>query len=1174
MNTRDTSQKNVPSLGDNKKDFENIVKLYLENSSLRQNNKVNELEIRFGTNPKVSTPISKINYDNVIKYLYSNGFKIENKEGIQMLRIQNEYTDGRSGLTKISNTRAEITGSDLIQEYCRSNNIQKVIDQPNTTFNKLKFTQKMPAEVNGTRLKKVDFEDFNFRVSYQVEQDFNVHSNFSRNIISKWENSLKIFRCMNRIRFYHDEYPIFADLSIVKTSKKSNKVPVPKYTIQEADVFNGLEHYEIELEVDNSRIGTGTKYGNLTDGHVFLMKAIRKCIRVILSGLQGTNYPISYQIQNDLIHSYMKLIHKDTYQSRRIYPKDFIGPSSYTLQIENIVKNNENTNIPNIRYDYTVTDKADGARCLLYIANDGKIYLIDTNMHIIFTGVETHNKEQFNSLLDGEYITKNKVGNNIHLFMAFDVYYVNEQCTREFMFYPKDEDAENKYRLKILYQFINELKPVSILDNKSNAEVKRVECKNIHNFQIKCKMFYHITKYTDENGVEVNKDIFSACNEILSKTMDETYEYNTDGLIFTPAYTAVGADTEGAPAGPLNKYTWPLSFKWKPAEFNTIDFLVTTKKDNSNKEEVHHIFQDGSNLNESQSIIQYKTLILRCGFDEKKHGIINPCQAIIEDNELSKNNMDNEDSYKPVPFQPTEPYDPNAYLCNIKLQQQGTQLYMMTEENEYFEENMIVEFKYVMDNEEGWKWVPLRVRYDKTNELRSGLRNYGNAYHVANNNWYSIHNPITNEMISTGLNVPETYNNDEVYYNRSNNDTNTKSLREFHNLYVKSKLITGVSNRGDTLIDYAVGKAGDLAKWLHNNLDFVLGVDVSKDNIHNQLDGACTRYLKAKAKYNNIPRALFVVGDSSLNIRNGSAFNSTKEKQIIDAVFGSGPKDMSLLGKGVYKDYGVANTGFTISSCQFALHYFFENKNTLLSFIKNLSECTKVNGYFIGTCYDGKKIFNELNTLNNGESISINKNDNKIYELTKLYDQTGFPDDDLSLGYPINVYQESINKTFREYLVNFNYFSKIMEDYGFILISKEDANQMNLPNGSGLFNELYTYMEEELKIETTKKHIYKSAMYMSPEEKRISFMNRYFIFKKVRNVNTNLINNIHQLKENQAEDQKNNEEFEQSESVEKEIKKKEKNIPKKTNKKLLLKQFTPPDDSDIKYSEKMVRIKE
>tara|TARA_B110000967_G_scaffold4816_1_gene4767 strand:- start:3895 stop:7410 length:3516 start_codon:yes stop_codon:yes gene_type:complete len=1171
MDTTDTSRKNIPAVTDKKKDFENIVKLYLENNSLRQNNnKTNELEIRFGTNPKISTPISKINYDNVIKYLYSNGFQIENKEGIQMLRIQNEYTDIRSGLTKISNTRAEINGSDLIQEYCRSNNIQKVIDQPNTIFNKLKFTQKMPAEINGERLKKVDFEDFNFRVSYQVEQDFNVHHNFSRSIISKWENSLKIFRCMNRIRFYHDDYPIFADLSIVKTSKKTNKVFIPKYTIQEADVFNNLEHYEIELEIDNNRIGTGTKYDTLPK----LMVAIRKCIRIVLSGLQGSNYPISYQIQNDLIQSYMKLIHTENFQSRRIYPKDFIGPSSYTLQIENIVKNNENTNIPNICYDYTVTDKADGIRCLLYVANDGKIYLIDTNMKIIFTGVETHNKDYFNSVLDGEYITKNKVGNNIHLFMAFDIYYVNEQSTREHMFYPKDEDAENKYRLKILYQFINELKPVSILDNKSNAEVKRVECKNIHNFQIKCKMFYHISKYTDENGNIVDKDIFSACNEILSKTKDDTYEYNTDGLIFTPAYTAVGANKEGDPAGPLNKYTWPLSFKWKPAEFNTIDFLVTVKKDSSDKEEVRHIFQDGSNLNEVHSIIQYKTLILRCGFDEKKHGIINPCQAIVEDTEIKQSNMDNENNYKPVPFQPTEPSDPTAYLCNIKLQEHGTQLYMMTEENEYFEENTIVEFKYVMDNEEGWKWVPLRVRYDKTNELRAGLKNYGNAYHVANNNWYSIHNPITNEMISTGLNIPETYNNDEVYYNRSNDDTNTKSLREFHNLYVKSKLITGVSNRGDTLIDYAVGKAGDLAKWLHNNLDFVLGVDVSKDNIHNQLDGACTRYLQTKKKYNNIPRALFVVGDSSLNIRNGSAFNSTKEKQIIDAVFGSGPKDISLLGKGVYKEYGIANTGFNISSCQFALHYFFENKTTLLSFIKNIAECTKINGYFIGTCYDGKKIFNELNTLNNGESISINKNDNKIYELTKLYDQTGFPDDELSLGYPINVYQESINKTFREYLVNFNYFMKIMEDYGFVLISKEEANQISLPDGSGLFNELYTYMEEELKMDSKKKHMYKSAIYMSPEEKRISFMNRYFVFKKVRNVDTKLINNIH-LKDNLGDERVPEDKKEDDKTDEKEKEEKnKKNIPKKTNKKLLLKQFTPPDDSDIKYSEKMVRIKD
>ena len=46
----------------------------------------------------------------------------------------------------------------------------------------------------------------------------------------------------------------------------------------------------------------------------------------------------------------------------------------------NIVNKEEETNIPNIRKNYTVTDKADGARKLLFVAQNGKLYLITTNM--------------------------------------------------------------------------------------------------------------------------------------------------------------------------------------------------------------------------------------------------------------------------------------------------------------------------------------------------------------------------------------------------------------------------------------------------------------------------------------------------------------------------------------------------------------------------------------------------------------------------------------------------------------------------------------------------------------------------------------------------------------------------------------------------------------------------
>ena len=87
-------------------------------------------------------------------------------------------------------------------------------------------------------------------------------------------------------------------------------------------------------------------------------------------------------------------------------------------------------------------------------------------------------------------------------------------------------------------------------------------------------------------------------------------------------------------------------------------------------------------------------------------------------------------------------------------------------------------------------------------------------------------------MISSGDNIPDYIEefgeeengeaNEGVYYNRRDvNDKRTKSMRDFHNLYVKNKLIRAVSNRNDTLIDYAVGKGGDLPKWIYAKLGFV-----------------------------------------------------------------------------------------------------------------------------------------------------------------------------------------------------------------------------------------------------------------------------------------------------------------------------------------------------------------
>tara|TARA_B110000285_G_scaffold222356_1_gene276430 strand:- start:3149 stop:6652 length:3504 start_codon:yes stop_codon:yes gene_type:complete len=1133
LNKMPDDDKPVRTMKQKKDDFERVVGQYLEsNPMISRQNKMNELEIRFGTNPKVSRPINKMDYDNVIKQLYACGFKPENKQGNQILRIQNEYIDNRTGQLKMSNIRAEIVGTDLIQEYCRTNNIQKVIDMPSTLFNKIKFTQKMSAMDNeGKYIRKYDMEDFNFRVSYQTEQDYNIQSGVARNIISKWTDSKKMFRSMNRVRFYHDEYPIFADISIIKSSKRMNRVPIPQYTIQDADVFTGQETYEIELEIDNTKVGTGTLYDNVSR----LMIDLRKCIRIVLSGLQESKYPISYSEQDHILYSYMRLIRGGNYQMKRIYPKDFIGPGSFTLQLENIIEPKEDSNIVNVRNNYCVTEKADGDRKLLYISDTGKIYLIDTNMRVIFTGSKTNEKTIFNSLLDGEHIREDKHSKYLNLFAGFDIYYVNGKSVREYPFInyltseeitemeENDKKVVKKYRLELLSELIDLLKPISILETSNNDEIQPKENKRSNDLIVKCKGFNSSIEYGT---------IFGACSKKLSDITDGLFEYNTDGLIFTPMDLPIGGTEINGNSGPLYKSTWDRSFKWKPAEFNTIDFLVSIKKDKTGRDEVHHIFQEGRNLEGNQEVIQYKTLILRCGFDERKHGYMNPCQDILNDKLPSPEDLDNEETYKPVPFQPTNPYDENAHLCNIILKGDETNMYMMTEENEYFEDDTIVEFKYVMDNDDGWRWVPLRVRYDKTSELRAGMKNYGNAYHVANNNWHSIHQPITDNMISTGENLPEYESNDDVYYNRSNDETSTQGLRDFHNLVVKKNLIMSVSEQDDTLIDYAVGKAGDMSKWIRSKLKFVFGIDVSPDNIHNQIDGACARFIRANKKYSKMHKALFVTGNSSRNIRTGDAVDTDKDKQIIKSVFGNGPKDISLLGKGVYNQYGVAETGFNVSSCQFAMHYFFENKTTFHNFIRNVAECTKINGYFVGTCYDGKTVFKMLENKNKNESITIIKNDRKIYEVTKLYDKTGFPDEEMSLGYDINVYQESINKVFREYLVNFDYLIRIMDDYGFIVVTKEEAIALGLPDGTGMFSELYSALEEEIKQNPNRKNDYGKALYMSPEEKQISFMNRYFAFKKVRSLDVKKMSEIILNKEdstrtildNILEDEKNTDE--------------------------------------------------
>ena len=1157
------------------KEFDNMAQMYFGLINMPQQDKYYEMEVKFGT--KGIKQLTKNDYDNVVKTLMSLGFTTSNPIGESSLRVNCQFLDSTTGKFKMSDLRTEINGLTNVENYCKSNDI-KSIYKTNPTA--IYFNSKKPYFLpNNKKVMPINFDDFNFRVTLNTEEK--AKEGLKNFVLENWRKSKKEFRYLNRVTFKHPDYPVVVDLSITKSGTKAKDSRgftniVPVYTLEESNIFNNPESYEIEIEVDKNKVGYGTFYKSPTD----LTNGIRKVIKYVLSGLQGTMYPISYPEQDKILRDYMKMIWQDEYDpSKKIRSMNFIGPNSITLQLTNVAPIDENTNIPNIRKDFVVTDKADGERHLMFIAHDGKIYFITTNMDVKFTGAKTTSEECFNTLLDGELISHDKKGKFINLYAAFDIYYLKKRDVRSYPFLPKDTDEDfYKSRYYLLDHISKNIKPISIMDNSKPSTGKETlaeimaKIKNsiVSPIKYEMKKFFPMSK---------KQTIFEGCKTILQKEKQGLFQYETDGLIFTHAYYGVGSNVVDK-AGPKTKITWEYSFKWKPPQYNTIDFLVTTVKASNGDDVIKSIFEDGISASNSVQYNEYKVIELRCGFNEKTDGFINPCQNIIDD-ELPEYKPRFEekqaDDYMPKRFYPTEPYNPNAGIANIilKADDAGSKR-MYTKEGEAFGDNTIVEFSYDLDAEEGWRWVPLRVRYDKTSKLMRGEKEYGNSYRVCNENWKSIHpsGRITEDMLETGLGIPSVSVSEDVYYNTPAGKMKTESLKNFHNLYVKKMLISGAVKQGDTLIDFACGKAGDLSKWIAAKASFVFGVDYSKDNLENRLDGACVRYLKSRKINKHVPYALFAHGNSAFNIKDGSALLNDRAKQIAAAVFGNGPKEADKIGKGVARQYGKGDNGFNVSSCQFAMHYFFETPDTLKGFLRNVTECTKLGGYFIGTCYDGNLMFKELSKIKTGESIQLVDEGKKIWEVIKGYDADTFDDNSSSIGYRIDVFQESINQYISEYLVNFDYFDRLMDSYGFKLIDREEAQEMGLPEGSGLFSELFINMLDEIKRNKYKEKMFGEAPNMTSFEKKISFLNRYFMYKKIREVNVEKLN-LELGEYDEVAEQREKEATKKAVVVAKEEVKKTKPRVKKLSKKILLVGATEAvDEPQVKAIEEAIEKKE
>jgi hypothetical protein len=1002
----------------------------IDEYDLRKGNVHLEGEIRFHS-------VDKMQFERVYSSLLSYGF-LKTKEEYQ-LKLIHYLNDSMSKI------RCELNDLTHIQEFCKTN----VLPQETQYILKQRM-EEYP--------KYYENKEFNFRFAIQKEVTLDPSDKRIDEIQTNSGVSDKSFRYMNRVTLVHPDMPeIQVDLSIVKSVKNRGDL-VKEKTFSTSKLFTEEETYEVEIEL--------TDLEKIHKHFAHTKQSIQKTIRYIQCGVQNSSYPISNKEHSQILDEYLSLIFI-TDKPTKIDTKNFIGPSSYTLQKINVVKDPDNV-APCILKDFCVTEKADGERRMCMISRNGRIYMIDTNMKVQYTGCFTKKTELFATLIDGEFIPFGLQHTTLDLYAAFDLYFYNGKNTRREPFYSKTEKKNRYDRLRLVMKYIQD----SIeFESETNSMKFRV------------KEFY----MTDETTT-----ITECCQKLFHKIDSGVFEYENDGLIFTSMTLGVGMEN---PEDKVKnyKYTWTHSFKWKPPEFNTIDFLIQMKGD------THYI----SSI-KTQNTEPYQMVHLHVGHDPRQ-GMLHPQDLLFQ----GKVPNPTDSRYTKTLFVPSDPYDATAYQAYLPLQDNQGSMMPFTENKEVIEDDSIVEFKYVFAEDKRFRWIPLRVRYDKTADYRKTQRNFGNSYQVANSNWYSLYHPITKEMLSDESKLPSFKELDStVYYNRSGSKSYTIQLRNFHNLFVKSTLFDSVMTRGCLLIDYAVGKGGDISKWMNNHPSFVLGIDISKDNIHNSKDGVCVRYLETKSKRRNLFDALFIAGDSSKKIM-GEEFaiqddkeDEQKSRFVFQQIMGLKEKS-KIYGSYIEKNYGVARNLFDVGSIQFALHYMFKNEDTFHTFMKNCADTIKVGGYFVGTCYDGTKIFNALKEVKEGDKIELYKSEDckdqdqknlnmkKIWSITKKYNQEVFPADESSLGLTIGVYQETINKDFDEYLVNFTYFIEKMKHYGFDVVEKMPG--MDIP-GIGNFSILYDAMVKR-----------GGTFLMCDKEKEISFMNKYFIFKKIRKVDSALV---------------------------------------------------------------------
>lgn len=827
---------------------------------------------------------------------------------------------------------------------------------------------------------------------------------------------------------------------------KNIEIKLDATCVQSGTSLDKIPHadyrYEAELELVQKTQGLDKKYLN-----IFLDQ-----VSYVLKTINQTNILTSTSVQTYISNQYQDLV--QGFRSR--FPR-LSTRNPYGLNVKGLLHA-----LPD---KYAVTDKADGERYFMLIV-DNKCYFINNMVKVTSTDIKIK-KDFNNTILDGEYIFIPKYQK--YIYMAFDI-----------LFY-KGEDIRKK-NLKERIEFLDKVTKEGFNDNIPKDDIRRYyqtldnDIKREESILVRRKIYL---MPTGRGKYEIYQLAYQLWNTGISQ---QIIPYELDGLIFTPIFEVYR---------PMSKKEYELflrEFKWKPLLKLSIDFYIKFKR-NPRTGEIDKIYDNSIEDTTDQF---YYICYLFVG-----KSIVSNISKIVKE--------------EPVEFNKHL----DMYITHIPLKDNK---YLRDEEGYLLKDETVVEFIYDISRPDKFRWVPIRTRYDKTNKVKNTGRGYGNREVTALDTWEIIKNPIIIEDFKI-LGNPQSYHQhfkemkqsiemleEEGAYYQLTTDM-AKSMRSWHNWikrtltinYCKPVMLDKKTVRRKRILDYAVGRGGEVVKYFRAGAKFVVGVDIDQKGL-TMKNGAIDRYQQQKQKFRFLLG--YVVPD---NIRH-SMLDEPTDMEFVHADLGYPLKlmnqnkvisNMPTSNKKLIREYFDKPKKFDVVNCQFAIHYFFGDKLRLDNFLDNVNDHLANAGYFIFTAYDAHLIFDLLRETDKYEINYVNNNGENItlLKLTKLY--TEKDPENIKIGTPIDVLNPMFsNVAHKEYLVNKNFIIEyLFEKYGYIC---EETD---------LFKNLFKYNEVFFR-NTIKKSknvpsaiqliwkLYQGKESIDKESLKISNLNRYYVFRK------------------------------------------------------------------------------